>query len=120
MRMLTITPDQNIYIYTEPVDMRKAINGLIIILQEVFEQNPQSGDLYIFVNRQRNKVKCLYWDTNGFVLFYKRLEKGRFNYSKYLQGEKVVINEKQLQALLMGLDFYKLGTYPAVQYQNFF
>lgn len=118
--MLTITKGQNIYIYTEPVDMRKAIDGLSIILQEAFEQNPQSGDLYLFTNRSRNKLKCIYWDTNGFVLFYKRLEKGRFNYSKYLQGDKIIVNEKQLQALLMGLDFYRLGTYPEEQYQSFF
>jgi len=118
--MLTIPPDKKIYVYTEPVDMRKAINGLMVILLESFHQNPQTGDYYLFTNRCRNKIKCLFWDKNGFVLYYKRLEKGRFHYSQYLMDGEIVVSEKQLKALLMGLDFYLLGQYPAQEYQEFF
>lgn len=118
--MLRIQPEQTIYVYTGPVDMRKSISGLSIILLDIFDQNPQSGDLYLFSNRARNKVKCLCWDKNGFILYYKRLEKGRFHYSKYLEGDKLVVTEKQCQALFMGLDFYRLGDYPEDQYQDFF
>jgi len=118
--VLKLTTEQKIYIYTEPVDMRKAINGLSIILQETFEKNPQTGDIYIFINRQRNKIKCIFWDSNGFVLYYKRLEKGRFNYSKYISNNEMVITEKQLQGLLMGLDFYLLGEHPEEKFENFF
>ena len=100
--------------------MRKSINGLIIILLECFNQNPQSGDLYLFTNRYRNKIKCLFWDNNGFALYYKRLEKGRFNYSKYLSGDKIIVSQEQLKALLMGLDFYLLGKYPVKEYEDFF
>jgi transposase len=118
--MLTIESHQTIYIYTQPIDMRKSINGITLILSEEFEQNPQSGDLYLFVNKGRDKVKCLIWDKNGFVLYYKRMEKGRFNDSKHLQGDKIVVTEKQLRALLMGLDFHLLSSFPAEIYDNYF
>ena len=118
--MLTLPQNKIIYVYTEPVDMRKSINGLIAILVEMFTQNPQSGDFYLFTNRQRNKIKCLFWDRNGFALYYKRLEKGRFNYSKYMSEDKLVISETQLKALLVGLDFYLLGHLPEDHYNDFF
>ena len=118
--MLVIGHDQKIFVYTQPVDMRKSVNGLVIILLEMFEKNPQSGDAYLFVNRQRNKIKCLKWDKNGFVIYYKRLEKGRFNYSKHLNGDEIIVTTKQLRALLMGLDFYLLGEYPEEESKDFF
>jgi len=118
--MIKITEKQKIYIYTDAVDLRKAVNGLVLLLNDTFEQNPQSGDLYLFINRARNRIKCLCWDRNGFVLYYKRLEEGRFNYSKHLVGDKIIITEKQLSALLMGLDFYRLGLYPEKEYEAFF
>src|SRR3990167_5231356 len=110
--MLTITDETKIYVYTESIDMRKAINGLVVMLADIFGKNPQSGDLFVFTNKDHSKIKLLSWDCNGFVLYYKRLEKGRFHYSKYLQGEKIEVTEAQLKALLMGLDFYLLGQYP--------
>lgn len=117
--MLSISPEK-IYVYTDPVDMRKAINGLSIILLESFERNPQAGDLYLFVNRARNKVKGLFWDKNGFVLYYKRLERGRFNYSKHLNGVEIEISEKQLSALLLGLDFHLIDNDTANYFKDFF
>ena len=117
---LSIPPQAQIYIYTASMDMRKSIDGLVLFLVDVFEQNPQQGDLFVFTNKQRNKVKLLFWDNNGFVLYYKRLEKGRFNYSKYIQGDKICVSSAQLSALLMGLDFYLIGNYPSEYYQDFF
>lgn len=118
--MLRLSSAQKIYIYREPVDMRKAINGLLIILQTEFNQDSQSGDVYIFCNRARNKIKCLCWDKNGYVLYYKRIERGRFMYSKYIQGDYLVITPKQLEGLFMGLDFYLLGHYPEEKYSDLF
>ena len=100
--------------------MRKSVDGLALILADSFNQNPQSGDLYLFVNRGRNKIKALIWDDNGFVLYYKRLEKGRFNYSKYLKGNEVLVTPRQLKALLMGLDFHLLATSRHENYTDFF
>ena len=118
--MLTISQDTKIHVYLEPVDMRKSVNGLGIILLDTFDQDPHSGYLYLFINKPHNKIKCLFWDRNGFVIYYKRLEKGRFNYSKYLNGDKINVSEKQLRALLMGLDFYLLSDHPQEKYQDLF
>lgn len=111
---------QKIYIYTESVDMRKAIDGLSAILVENFNRNPQNGDLYLFVNRMRNKIKILFWDKNGFVLYYKRLEQGRFNYSKQLPHGEVEVSEKQLRALLIGLNFHLISQSNADIFEEFF
>ena len=118
--MITLSEETQIYIYTSPVDMRKSINGLVLLLADFHQQNPQSGDYFIFTNKQHNKIKILFWDCNGFVLYYKRLEKGRFCYSKDIQGDKVIINPNQLRALLMGLDFYLLGQYKPESCKDFF
>jgi transposase len=100
--------------------MRKSINGIVVALLEVFIQNPQTGDYYLFVNRQRNKIKCLFWSGNGFSLYYRRLEKGRFNYSKDIHEDKISVTEKQLKALLLGLDFHLLGDHTNPGYEYFF
>lgn len=66
------------YVCTPPTDMRKAIDGLINEVLAHFTIPPQSGALFVFLNRPRTKVKVLYWDRTGFALWYKRLECGRF------------------------------------------
>jgi transposase len=117
---LSIHSQAQIYIYTLSIDMRKSIDGLTVLLADMYQQNPMQGDLFVFTNKQRDKVKILVWDKNGFVLYYKRLEKGKFNYSKHIQGNKIIITTQQLQALLMGLDFYLLGEYSLDFVQNYF
>lgn len=100
--------------------MRKSINGLVSLLADTYEQNPQTGDFFVFTNRKHDKVKMLFWDKNGFVLYYKRLENGKFQYSPYLKDEKIVVNTAQLKALFMGMDFYLLGQYSTENYEDFF
>lgn len=117
---LSIPTQAQIYIYIDSIDMRKSINGLVILLVDTLNQNPQKGDLFVFTNKQRDKVKILFWDKNGFVLYYKRLEKGKFNYSKYIQDNTICVSSTQLHALLIGLDFYLIGTYPDEFSQDFF
>ena len=117
--MLTLNADAEIYVYIEPVDMRKNIDGLIYLLVDQFNQEPQSNAFFVFCNRKRDKVKLLSWDKNGFVLYYKRLEKGRFQYSKYLQGDKIILKKSELKALLMGIDFYLLTQHSSENYSDF-
>jgi len=118
--MLTVSAETGIYVYTEHIDMRRSIDGLVVLLADTYKLNPQTGDLYIFTNKSKNKIKLLFWDRNGFVLYYKKLERGRFNYSRYIQQQIITVTEQQFKALLMGLDFYLIGQYQPEIYHDFF
>lgn len=67
-----------VYLAFGPTDLRKSIDGLAMIVQESFKLDPFSKSLFVFCNRKQDKIKILQWDHNGFWLYYKRLEKGRF------------------------------------------
>jgi transposase len=71
-------PVDQVFVYLHPVDFRKSINGLTALVELELELDPFMPALYVFCNRQQDKVKLLYWERNGFVLWYKRLEKQRF------------------------------------------
>jgi transposase len=64
-----------IYLYRAPVDFRKQAQGLAVLVEQELGHNPFTGALYAFTNRQRNKIKCLMWEDNGFVLYYNALAK---------------------------------------------
>ncbi len=84
--------------------MRKSIDGLSLIVAETLEMDPFSEAWFIFCNRGRDKLKILFWDTNGFWLYYRRLEKGRFKWPKPQSDNTIHISKQQLQWLLSGLD----------------
>lgn len=117
--MLTLSNTLKVYLSLEPMDMRKAINGLSLYVIEELERNPQDQALYIFYNKARNKVKCLYWDRNGFMLIYKRLEKGRFQFCRSLSGELCELSHAQLSWLLAGFDFVRMGQYPELMFESY-
>ena len=108
-----------IWLYSKPIDFRKQIDGLVMLIADEMEMNPTSGQLFIFRNRSANKIKLLWWDRNGFVLSYKRLEKGRFNFPT---GGDVawLLSKDQLSWLLSGLDITKQKELPKVTANNFF
>lgn len=91
-----------IYLVQGYTDLRKGIDGFASIIQDRFKLNPFEDALYLFCNRQRDKLKCLYWDGTGFWLLYKRLEKGHFKWQKDHEGA-ILITQQQLQWLLDGL-----------------
>jgi len=68
-----------VHLATQAVDMRKSINGLSVLVTDQLALNPLNGQMFVFYNRHRDKIKILYWDKNGFCLWYKRLEKHRFH-----------------------------------------
>lgn len=117
--MLKLDESLKIHLSLEAVDMRKSINGLSIRVFEDMQLNPQDRALYIFYNRSRDKIKCLYWDKNGFVLIYKRLEKGRLKFSKSLSGSVYELNHQQLSWLLAGFDFVQMSQYPELNFTNY-
>jgi len=92
-----------VYLAIGSTDMRKSINGLSILVERALEQNPFSGDLFVFCNRHRRIIKILYWDRNGFCLWQKRLEKDRFKWPQSVK-EVITIDQRQLQWLLSGLN----------------
>ncbi|MCH8500533.1 MAG: IS66 family insertion sequence element accessory protein TnpB [Aliidiomarina sp.] len=93
-----------IYLHKAPVDFRKSINGLSAIVESEMALSPFSGALFIFCNRQRDKLKVLYWDRTGFCLWYKRLEKAKFKWPRKMPGSTITLTEQQWTWLLDGLD----------------
>ena len=102
--MMTAPFSGKVYLAVGSTDMRKAINGLSILVEQAMDLNPFSGDLFVFYNRKRTIIKILYWDHNGFCLWHKRLEEHRF---KWPQTSKdiLMIGAEQLSWLLAGLDY---------------
>jgi len=113
--MLSLKESTKLYLAMTPVDMRKAVNGLSALVSTALCQDPQSGHLFIFYNRSRNKIKCLLWDKNGFVLYYKRLEKGKFKLPRFASAECAIMTSTEFQWLLAGLDFTALQNQPNLQ-----
>lgn len=118
--MLKVRSGSEIYVSLEPIDMRKSINGITIMVQQVFSKPLQGGNLYVFFNRDRDKAKVLWWDRNGFALHYKRLERHRFVVPTPNGNNQVSINETQLNGLLAGLDFTLMGEFEEIEYDKLF
>ena len=99
-----MVPDNTwVYLTLGPTDMRKAINGLSIMVEDCLKLDPFSGHLFVFCNRRRNIIKILYWNKNGFCLWQKRLEKDHFKWPKN-EEEVFSISRKELGWLIAGLD----------------
>ncbi len=94
-----------IFIKPGPTDMRKQINGLSVIVEEEFDDGPFSGNLFLFCNKTRRRLKILYWDRNGFCLWLKRLEQDRFPWPRNRE-EVLEITKEDLFMLLDGIDFF--------------
>lgn len=95
---------QNIYLLVEPCDLRKGIDGYASLVRSTFHLNPMDlGNLYLFCNKQHNKLKCLYYDGTGFWLLYKRIEKGTFKWAKSKDDKSIEISKQQLKWLLEGI-----------------
>lgn len=118
--MLTINDKNKIYVYTEAVDMRKAVNGLSAYVVDEFDKSPQSGDLFVFWNKSKNRLKILWWDKNGFIIHYKRIERHRFKIPKDLSGESFEITSDQLNWLLAGLEFTLMQEFNELNYSDFY
>ncbi len=118
--MMTFNDDLTIHLYLEPIDMRKAIDGLSYLVSEHCKQSLQSGDVFVFHNRANDKVKLLCWHRNGFILLYKRLEKKRFKFKELVATGELTITTNQLNFLLAGLDFTFINAFPELSYDDYF
>lgn len=103
--MLTLPPSVRIYLAVEPVDLRRGHDGLYAIVRNQWRVDPFAGHLFAFVSRRANRVKILFWDRGGFVIYYKRLERGRFRLPRLRPGAtSVQLDATQLGMLLDGID----------------
>jgi transposase len=103
--MLGLPPSVRIYYASEPVDMRKGIDGLRARVELELRKDPYEGHLFVFVGKRRDKVKILFWDRGGFVLYLKRLERGRFQLPRIdSKRRQVEMEPAQLAMLLDGID----------------
>jgi transposase len=114
--MFLSSPELKVYLALGYTDMRKAINGLSILVEQL-ELDPFSGHLFVFCNRSRKILKILYWDRNGFCLWHKRLEKQRFKWPETEQ-EVVEVGQRQLRWLLDGLKITQANAHRALYYET--
>jgi len=107
-----------VHLATQPVDMRKSINGLSVLVADQLALNPLNGQMFVFYNRYRDKIKILYWDRNGFCLWYKRLEKHRFHIPTDISGDCIELSSDQLSWLLAGLNISEIKGHAKLHYSN--
>jgi transposase len=101
--VLTLSPTIRIYLCVRPADFRCGMDRLACLARERVEEDPLNGHLFVFRNRRGNRLKVLYWDRNGWALWYKRLERGRFHFPDAGGAESRTISPAAFQLLLGGV-----------------
>jgi transposase len=113
--MLIPYENQKIFMASKPVDFRMSIDGLSNLIQCEQGTHLHDGSIYVFYNSNRDKIKCLFWDRNGFVLYYKRLDKCKFKFRDMMNSiENISANE--LEILLSGFDPTNVLRQPALEH----
>jgi transposase len=104
--MLTLPSSVQIYVAAEPLDLRRGFDGLAATTRTLMLKNPMSGHVFVFVNRRRNRMKLLVWDRTGWLLLYKRLERGTFELPKPPEPGRrhIEVDAGELGLMLEGLD----------------
>jgi len=105
--MLALSFHLRYYLCNTLIDMRNGFDGLAGIVRNHLKKDPISGDVFIFLNKTRTHIKILYWDGDGFALFYKRLERGRYSLTAHHELSKQLKRE-ELMMLLEGLSYGKM------------
>ncbi len=93
-----------IYLYAGAVDMRRSFDGLHAIVQAEFDRDIRAGDLFVFLNKRRDRMKALWWDVDGLAIFMKRLERGTYQRPTHNDGQHLLIDRMQLGLLLSGIE----------------
>jgi transposase len=104
--MLSLPPSVRLFVATQPVDGRKGADSLMVIVRDVFGHNPLSGHLFVFFSKRRERVRIVYWDRNGFAMWTKRLERGRFRPTLSEDGKLATsaIEAAELALILEGIE----------------
>jgi len=104
--VLNLPPSVRIFVCTKPVDMRFAFDKLAMLAETVIKEDPFSGHLFVFFNKRRDRVKILFWDRTGMVLYYKRLEAGTFRIPQS-ESAGMEMTSSRLLLILEGIDLDK-------------
>lgn len=106
--MIGLTEHNQYYLYRGVCDMRKGFDGLSGLVRNELTRDPQDGSVYIFINRNRNRMKLLVWETGGFLLYYKRLERGTFEIPTSKAGE-ISLSWETLVLIIRGINLAKIS-----------
>ena len=112
--MINGIPVNQVYLVSGVTDMRKATPGLSLLVSEQLEHAPFDGSVFVFCNRQRDKLKILYWGRNGFWLYYHTLEKGKFQWPTEKDPQTLSLTLRELQWLLDGLSYTQRHAHPEI------
>jgi transposase len=103
--MLSLPPTVRIWLAAEPVDLRKSFDGLAALVQEGLRGDPLSGDIFVFRNKAADRIKLLVWEEDGYAIWYKRLEAGRFRFPPSPEAlPRIEVRAADLVMLLEGID----------------
>ncbi len=108
----------SVYLHRDPVDFRKAINGLAVIVSEHMELSLLDSAIFVFCNKRRDQLKVLYWDQTGFTLWQKRLEKDKFKWPRKHSAATITLTHEQWLRLLRGFDITKLNPHNTIRFSD--
>lgn len=115
--MPVLSNSAKVFLACKPIDMRKSYQGLSVLVEQALTQDPFSGHLFVFYNKRRDRLKILYWNLNGFCIWQKRLEKGKFHFGFSAQDCYAGITAYQLQGLIQGIEWQKIPSPEKLYYR---
>ena len=98
--MIMLPVGVKVFVATQPTDMRKSFHGLSLLAKDIFDENPMAGGLFLFINRAKDRIKILYYDQNGFAMWYKMLTCGTYQLSSSETDDHYTISLQDLNSLL--------------------
>jgi transposase len=116
--MMRFTEPAAVYVCAKPVDFRKGMGSLAVLVESQLKLDPFAEAVFVFSNRRSTAIKILYWDCNGFCLWQKRLEKDRFIWPKPGNSGAIMLTIQQLEWLLAGFDINRMKPHQALHYRS--
>lgn len=107
--MIGLTSHLQYFLYDKPCDMRKGFDGLSGVVSSQMQRSPMDGSVYLFVNRRRDRLKMLVWESGGYMLYYKRLEQGQFELPTVTKDGQMVLSWETLVLMLSGISLVQNG-----------
>ena len=107
--MIGLTSHHHYYLYTDVCDMRKGFDGLSGLVSQEMRRSPMDGSVYMFINRRKDRMKLLVWESGGYMLYYKRLEQGQFELPNQRPDQNFQIEWETLVLMLTGISLLQTG-----------